>query len=96
MPNGFALFQDRLVLLGVGWRHDALAIRDISDAPDLEKLSRHVEIELLASDPIEFHESQLEFLMSRRLLNGLAVVVLRIALKEDVVDMLSALLRDLK
>ena len=90
------LLRHRCVLLGVGWSHDPLALRDIRHTPDFKEPASHIQIQRLAGNPVELHQSKFHFLMPRGLLDRLALVVVRIPLKNDPVDMLRAFLRNIQ
>ena len=56
VPHRLGLFGNRLVLLSIGAGHYAIAFRHESDAPDIQKLFRHVEVELVAGIVVELHQ----------------------------------------
>ena len=96
MSHSFLLLDHRRVLLRVGRRHHPFTVRYIRHAADLEELASHVEIKLLAGDSVQLDKGQLHFLMSGSLTNRLAVVVIWVAFKDDLINMLGTLLDDVQ
>ena len=84
------------MLLRVGWGHRAFAFRSIGHAPDVEELLGHVQIQAISSHPVQLAQCQFQFLMPRRLHDRAAVVVVRVAFEEDLVEMPGALLGNLQ
>ena len=67
MPDGFALVLDGGMLLGVGGGHHAFPIGHVGFAPNLEKLLRHFQVELLARHLVKLDQGQLHLLVAKGL-----------------------------
>ncbi len=86
VTDRLGLLGHRPMLLGVGRRHHPFALRHVSDAADFQKFPRHIEVQLLTRYAVQLDQRQLHLLMARRLPNGFAAVVFRVALEEDLID----------
>ena len=96
VTDRLGLLGHRAMLLGVGRRHHAFALGHVGDAADFQKFPRHVEVQLLARHAVQLHQCQLHLLMARRLPNGFAAVIFRVALEEDLIDVSCVFLRHLQ
>ncbi len=94
MSGHFHLLSHREMLLRIFWRINTFSIRDIRDSADVEELLRHIQIQLVSGTLVQFAESEFQLFVSRSLIYGLAVIIVRIPLEKHVVDMLRAFFRD--
>ena len=96
MAYGFALLSNWFMLLGVGRGHYAFSVRHICDASNFEELSSHIKIELFSCHAVQSNQSEFGFLVSRRLLDGFAIVITWVAaFKKDFINVSCVLLRNL-
>ncbi len=96
MPDGFTLVLDGGMLLGVGGGHYAFPVGHVGFAPNLEKLLRHFQVELLARHLVKLDQGQLHLLVAGGLPDGFALIVLGVSLEEDPVDVEGVFLRHLE
>jgi len=96
MPYRLGLFSHRRVLLGIRRRIHPRPVRNIRHPADIQKTFGHIQIQPLARIMIQLHQPQLDFLMPRRLVDGLAVIIVGVSLKEGLVDMPGALFRNIQ
>ena len=93
MPHGRTLLAHGHVLLRIVGSHHPFAVGTVRHAAYVEKTFCHVEIERIARNTEQLHQSQLDLLMSGSLIDRLAVVIGWVALEEYVIYVACALLR---
>ena len=86
----FTLLADRQMRLIIR------AFRITSDTSYIDKLPCHIKIKLLPRRLVQLYQRKLNLLMSGSLHDRFAVIVGRIAFKEDLVDMACALFCDIE